>query len=286
MASAAGAGYLAGVKLCERYGALYIADEVQTGPMRTGELWPSASTASTRTSWLGKGISGGMYPVSVVLATEAAAGWLTEDGFAHMSTFGGAELGCVAALKTLEITTRPEVSVDGALHRGGVHRRGWPGSRASTGPGSPASGRTGWSSAWSSAIRRAPVRDEAAVRERRGALFDPRPRCCSQAGHPADPGTVPRNCSSGPRRPSARPAMTQLKGDAGDGKPISVSELLHRPGPVPRARAMLQRAERAARRSPVRRAEEWTRSCVLLLKPARPRRASTRSGGANRVRRG
>jgi acetylornithine/succinyldiaminopimelate/putrescine aminotransferase len=50
-----------------------------------------------------------MYPVSVVLATEAAAGWLTEDGFAHMSTFGGAELGCVAALKTLEITCRPEV---------------------------------------------------------------------------------------------------------------------------------------------------------------------------------
>jgi len=50
-----------------------------------------------------------MYPVSVVLASEAAAGWLTEDGFAHMSTFGGAELGCVAALKTLEITCRPEV---------------------------------------------------------------------------------------------------------------------------------------------------------------------------------
>ena len=33
-------GYLQGVKrLCERYGALYIADEVQTGLMRTGEMW-------------------------------------------------------------------------------------------------------------------------------------------------------------------------------------------------------------------------------------------------------
>jgi len=104
-------GYLAGVKrLCERYGALYIADEVQTGLMRTGELWAiSKHGVSPDILVSGKGISGGMYPVSVVLATEAAAAWLTEDGFAHMSTFGGAELGCVAALKTLEITCRPEV---------------------------------------------------------------------------------------------------------------------------------------------------------------------------------
>jgi acetylornithine/succinyldiaminopimelate/putrescine aminotransferase len=104
-------GYLAGVKkLCERYGALYIADEVQTGLMRTGELWAiSKHGVNPDILVSGKGISGGMYPVSVVLASEAAAGWLTEDGFAHMSTFGGAELGCVAALKTLEITCRPEV---------------------------------------------------------------------------------------------------------------------------------------------------------------------------------
>ena len=104
-------GYLAGVKkLCERYGALYIADEVQTGLMRTGELWAITKHGVNPDILVtGKGISGGMYPVSAVLATEAAAGWLTEDGFAHMSTFGGAELGCVAALKTLEITGRPEV---------------------------------------------------------------------------------------------------------------------------------------------------------------------------------
>ena len=104
-------GYLAGVKkLCERYGALYIADEVQTGLMRTGELWAITKHGVNPDILVtGKGISGGMYPVSAVLATEAAAGWLTEDGFAHMSTFGGAELGCVAALKTLEITSRPEV---------------------------------------------------------------------------------------------------------------------------------------------------------------------------------
>ena len=104
-------GYLAEVKrLCERYGALYIADEVQTGLMRTGELWAITKHGVAPDILVsGKGISGGMYPVSVVLASEAAAGWLSEDGFAHMSTFGGAELGCVAALKTLEITCRPEI---------------------------------------------------------------------------------------------------------------------------------------------------------------------------------
>ena len=104
-------GYLAGVKrLCEAHGALYIADEVQTGLMRTGELWAISKHGVVPDILVtGKGISGGMYPISAVLVSEAAAGWLSEDGFAHMSSFGGAELGCVAALKTLEITCRPEV---------------------------------------------------------------------------------------------------------------------------------------------------------------------------------
>jgi acetylornithine/succinyldiaminopimelate/putrescine aminotransferase len=104
-------GYLGQVKqLCERHGALYIADEVQTGLMRTGELWAITKHGVAPDLLVtGKGISGGLYPVSAVLVSDAAAGWLSEDGFAHMSTFGGAELGCVAALKTLEITNRPEI---------------------------------------------------------------------------------------------------------------------------------------------------------------------------------
>ncbi len=103
-------GYLEGVKaLCERYGSLYIADEVQTGLMRTGELWAITKHGITPDILVtGKGLSGGIYPITAVLATEQAAGWLTEDGFGHMSTFGGAELGCIAALKTLEISCRTE----------------------------------------------------------------------------------------------------------------------------------------------------------------------------------
>lgn len=103
-------GYLEAVKvLCEKYEALYIADEVQTGLMRTGELWGISKHGITPDILVtGKGISGGLYPIAAVLATDKAASWLNEDGFGHISTFGGAELGCIAALKTLEICAREE----------------------------------------------------------------------------------------------------------------------------------------------------------------------------------
>ena len=109
-------GYLEAVKaLCERHGTLYIADEVQTGLMRTGEMWGiSKHGIEPDVLVTGKGLSGGMYPIAAVLVSDQCAGWLTEDGFGHISSFGGAELGCVAALATLRITGRPEV-------RTGVH---------------------------------------------------------------------------------------------------------------------------------------------------------------------
>ncbi|MFB1294338.1 aspartate aminotransferase family protein [Mycobacterium sp. pW049] len=105
------AGYLEAVKdLCERYDALYIADEVQTGLMRTGEMWGITKHGIEPDIMVtGKGLSGGMYPITAALLSDRAAQWLYQDGFGHISTFGGAELGCVAAIKTLEITSRPEV---------------------------------------------------------------------------------------------------------------------------------------------------------------------------------
>lgn len=104
-------GYLEGTKsLCESFGALYIADEVQTGLMRTGELWGITKHGISPDILVsGKGLSGGMYPIAAVLVSERAGKWLEEDGFGHISTFGGAELGCLVALRALEIVNRPAV---------------------------------------------------------------------------------------------------------------------------------------------------------------------------------
>jgi len=104
-------GYLPSVKsLCEKYQALYIADEVQTGLMRCGEIWACTKYGIEPDIMVtGKGIGGGLYPIACTLFTDRCGGWLKEDGFGHISTGGGAELGCIVAMKTLEIVQRPEV---------------------------------------------------------------------------------------------------------------------------------------------------------------------------------
>jgi acetylornithine/succinyldiaminopimelate/putrescine aminotransferase len=105
-------GYLMGVKaLCEKYGALYIADEVQTGLMRTGVMWGYQKYGVTPDIMVtAKGISGGLYPISACVIDKRYGGWLKEDGFAHISSMGGAEPGCFVALKVLEICHRPETA--------------------------------------------------------------------------------------------------------------------------------------------------------------------------------
>jgi acetylornithine/succinyldiaminopimelate/putrescine aminotransferase len=104
-------GYLPSVKaLCERYGALYVADEVQTGLGRTGRMWGvECFDVAPDILVTGKGLSGGLYPISATVLAPHAARWLEQDGWGHVSTFGGAEVGCRVAQKVLEITTRPGV---------------------------------------------------------------------------------------------------------------------------------------------------------------------------------
>lgn len=104
-------GYLQACRdLCTRYGAMYIADEVQTGLMRTGEMWGwQAYGIQPDIMVTAKGLTGGIYPISAALLNEKAGGWLHEDGAAHISTSGGAELGCVVAHKVIEMLQRPQV---------------------------------------------------------------------------------------------------------------------------------------------------------------------------------
>lgn len=101
-------GYLAGVReLCDRHGALYVADEVQTGLGRTGALWAVDHFGVVPDMLVtGKGLSGGLYPIAATLLSERAGSWLEEDGWGHVSTFGGSELGCRVGRAVLDITTR------------------------------------------------------------------------------------------------------------------------------------------------------------------------------------
>lgn len=110
-------GYLKEVKtLCEKYGTLYIADEVQTGLMRTGKMWSIDHEGFVPDMLVtAKGFSGGVYPIACTVLNEKAAKWLFEAGRMHGSTTGGSEIGCMVALKMLEITMR-ETTVE-TIHK-------------------------------------------------------------------------------------------------------------------------------------------------------------------------
>jgi len=104
-------GYLKEVRrLTEKYGVLYIADEVQTGLLRSGRMW-GVETYGVAPDMLitGKGFGGGLYPIAATVIAKQHAGWLENDGFGHVSTYGGSEIGCHVASRVLDICERPEV---------------------------------------------------------------------------------------------------------------------------------------------------------------------------------
>ncbi|MFD6319249.1 aspartate aminotransferase family protein [Methylorubrum populi] len=117
-------GYLKACQdLCRKYGTKYIADEVQTGLMRTGVMWGWQSYGLSPDMFIaGKGLGGGIYPVSACVATEECGAWQAEDGAAHISTAGGAELGCVVGHKVIEMLERPELATN--VHFVATHLRG------------------------------------------------------------------------------------------------------------------------------------------------------------------
>ena len=102
-------GYLPGVaSLCREYGALYIADEVQTGLGRTGRLWGiEAWGVQPDILVTGKGLSGGLYPIAATVLRRDVGAWLRDNAWGHVSTFGGAEPGCVLATRVLDMCSDP-----------------------------------------------------------------------------------------------------------------------------------------------------------------------------------
>lgn len=101
--------YLPGVRrLCDAHGAAYIADEVQTGLGRTGSLWGTQRFGVVPDILVtGKGLSGGLYPIAATLLSESMGAWLEVDGWSHISTFGGSEVGCEVARTVLDLTMDP-----------------------------------------------------------------------------------------------------------------------------------------------------------------------------------
>ncbi|OUU01313.1 MAG: ornithine--oxo-acid transaminase [Flammeovirgaceae bacterium TMED32] len=96
-------GYLAGIRaLCTQYNVLFIADEVQTGIARTGKMLAcDYEDARPDILILGKAISGGVLPVSAILADDEVM--LTIKPGEHGSTYGGNPLACKVAQAALEV---------------------------------------------------------------------------------------------------------------------------------------------------------------------------------------
>ena len=102
--------------LCDRHGALLILDEVQSGLGRTGKMWaiehwtgPDETGSIVEPDILvtGKGLSGGIYPIAATCYRADLNPFLHANPFIHISTFGGAEVGCAVALAVLDLTAQP-----------------------------------------------------------------------------------------------------------------------------------------------------------------------------------
>lgn len=102
-------GYLrAAQELCHARGARLVLDEVQTGLGRTGRMWCHQHDDLVPDVVItGKGLSGGLYPISATLMTRELHALFDAEPFVHISTFGGAEPGCAAALAVLDVVEEP-----------------------------------------------------------------------------------------------------------------------------------------------------------------------------------
>jgi len=114
-------GFLSGAKaLCEKHQALFIADEVQTGIARTGKLLAvHHENVQPDILILGKALSGGVYPVSAVLANDDIM-MVIKPG-QHGSTFGGNPIAAKVAIAALEVV-KDEQLADNAERLGKIFR--------------------------------------------------------------------------------------------------------------------------------------------------------------------
>lgn len=96
-------------ELCKKHNVLFIADEVQTGIARTGRLIACHhEDVQPDILILGKALSGGMYPVSAVLANDNIMNVIKPGQ--HGSTFGGNPIACAVAVAALDVVADEKLS--------------------------------------------------------------------------------------------------------------------------------------------------------------------------------
>jgi putrescine aminotransferase len=105
-------------KACNEYGALLIADEVQTGLGRTGKMfgvehWDVVPDIMC----LGKALGGGVMPLSAFVSTPKIWSVLEKNPFIHTSTFGGNPLACAAGIAAIHVTLEEDLPAQ-------AHRKG------------------------------------------------------------------------------------------------------------------------------------------------------------------
>ncbi|KQM62604.1 ornithine--oxo-acid transaminase [Chryseobacterium sp. Leaf201] len=96
-------------EICKKHNVLFIADEVQTGIARTGKLIACHhEEVQPDILILGKALSGGMYPVSAVLANNEIMNVIKPGQ--HGSTFGGNPIACAVAVAALDVVEEEKLS--------------------------------------------------------------------------------------------------------------------------------------------------------------------------------
>ncbi len=90
---------------CTKYGALLIADEIQTGMGRTGKLWGVDHwEVEPDIMCLGKSLGGGVMPLSAFIANPTVWEVMIPNPIIHSTTFGGNPLACAAGLAAIQVT--------------------------------------------------------------------------------------------------------------------------------------------------------------------------------------
>ncbi|MBT9157991.1 MAG: Putrescine aminotransferase [Firmicutes bacterium] len=105
-------GYLRELReICDAFGVLLIADEVQTGMGRTGKLFAVEHEGVVPDILcLAKALGGGIMPIGAIVARPHLWQGMSESPFLHTSTFGGNPLACAAAIAAIKVTVEENLS--------------------------------------------------------------------------------------------------------------------------------------------------------------------------------